>query len=492
MAGKKSQPARRGQKGPNVRALEKVAGQCRTFESSIRLDLDDGYVILSVGSGKYGVGSTHTLCKEKETRSEPGVGSTLGDCMLYLTNRWRQGTVRLDSVSASTEKGPLPSKEVKALALAAWCEARGVEVPSRESLKDQKKARKTEQEELREECLRELRRGRPGVKWWNARKQREREKVGHFRRADLSGANLTSADFQGLDFKQAIFDGATLAKATLFNCDFTEARLRNVNLKGARCGGVRGQSADFNGACLCGCNLRASNYRKADFRNADLEGADLSYTDLRGADLSSAKLEGSFFDRTKFDEATRLPPGFEPPDGLVWAGVGPDPRFAPGRAKKPTGPIDVDTLLKRLQSYTDPKRYRKAIAMLKADRFKLFAQVADESLVGVVKSQTDADLVYSCRLSADGSFSCCTQNLFACGGLQGRPCKHLLVLIVGLAKAGELDPTLADQWVAASRGQKPVLDREAMSETFLRYKGAEAGEIDWRPTETLPEDYYAL
>jgi len=31
-----------------------------------------------------------------------------------------------------------------------------------------------------------------------------------------------------------------------------------------------------------------------------------------------------------------------------------------------------------------------------------------------------------------------------------------------------------------------------MSQTFLKYKGAEAGEIDWRPTETVPEDYYAF
>jgi hypothetical protein len=31
-----------------------------------------------------------------------------------------------------------------------------------------------------------------------------------------------------------------------------------------------------------------------------------------------------------------------------------------------------------------------------------------------------------------------------------------------------------------------------MSATFLRYKGAEAGEVDWRPTETIPEDYYTL
>ena len=31
-----------------------------------------------------------------------------------------------------------------------------------------------------------------------------------------------------------------------------------------------------------------------------------------------------------------------------------------------------------------------------------------------------------------------------------------------------------------------------MAATFLKYKGAEAGEIDWRPTESVPEDFYAV
>jgi hypothetical protein len=31
-----------------------------------------------------------------------------------------------------------------------------------------------------------------------------------------------------------------------------------------------------------------------------------------------------------------------------------------------------------------------------------------------------------------------------------------------------------------------------MGEIFIKYKGAEAGEVDWRPTETMPEDYYAV
>ncbi len=176
--------------------------------------------------------------------------------------------------------------------------------------------------------------------------------------------------------------------------------------------------------------------------------------------------------------------------------TGSQQRIQAVKATKPTknaaGPIDFDDFMKRLEKRTDPAKFSKATAMLKADRFKLYAQVQDDFLVGVVKSRTDPELVYSCRLSADGTFGCCTQNLNICGGLRGSLCKHLLVLIVGLSKGGELDPATVDSWVVASQGQKPVLDKDAMSETFLRYKGAEAGEIDWRPTETIPEDYYAL
>ena len=60
-----------------------------------------------------------------------------------------------------------------------------------------------------------------------------------------------------------------------------------------------------------------------------------------------------------------------------------------------------------------------------------------------------------------------------------------------LAKSGA-DKKTVNGWVAASKLQKPQLDKDQMSEVFLKYKGAEAGEIDWRPTETVPEDYYAF
>lgn len=134
---------------------------------------------------------------------------------------------------------------------------------------------------------------------------------------------------------------------------------------------------------------------------------------------------------------------------------------------------------------------QKAGSMLKAERFQLFAEVKDDSLAGIVKSQTSKDLVYSCRLASDGTFGCCTQNLRPCGGLRGALCKHLLVLIVGLAKAGQLDSATVDHWIDLSKSQKPAIDEDSMT-TFLRYKGAEAGEIDWRPTETIPEDFYAM
>jgi len=242
---------------------------------------------------------------------------------------------------------------------------------------------------------------------------------------------------------------------------------------------------------LAKCNLSAANFSKADFTKADLRDADLSFSIVAGADFSAADLGGVKFEHTRFDEHTKFPKGFKLSEGLTWAGTGPDPRTVK-KMRKLTGPLNVDTFMKELEKHLDAAKLSKALAMLKADRFKLYAQVTDDFLTGVVKSQNDPDLVYSCRLAADGSYACCTQNLNVCGGLRGSLCKHLLVLIVGLSKSGELDPTKVYGWIEASRIQKPVLDKDVMSETFLRYKGAEAGEVDWRPTETIPEDYYAM
>jgi hypothetical protein len=167
--------------------------------------------------------------------------------------------------------------------------------------------------------------------------------------------------------------------------------------------------------------------------------------------------------------------------------VGPAQGVAPAKIT-----IDLPGFIRTLTANTDASRMSKVTKMLRADRFQLFSSVTDDHVTGVVKSQTDHSLLYACRLGTKGEFFCCTQNLNHCGGLRGALCKHILVLAIGLAQSGELDPTIANAWAKASRQAKPALDKDAATATFVRYKGAEAGEIDWRPTETIPEDYYAL
>lgn len=162
-----------------------------------------------------------------------------------------------------------------------------------------------------------------------------------------------------------------------------------------------------------------------------------------------------------------------------------------GRAST-DGPVDLPTLFDELDKATGDGRMDKVKKMLRADRFQLFSEVTDDRVTGVVKSQTDASLFYACSVDKNGGFMCCTQNLNVCGGLRGKPCKHLLVLLVGLAQAGQLEPATGLAWARATGGKKPVLDKDSMSATFIKYKGAEAGEVDWRPTETIPEDYYAI
>lgn len=163
------------------------------------------------------------------------------------------------------------------------------------------------------------------------------------------------------------------------------------------------------------------------------------------------------------------------------------------KIEKAVGKVsDIATFLKALELRVDEQKIEKATKMLKASGFQLFNDVADTHLNGVVKSQTDPDLVYACRIESDGKYACCTQNLNICGGLRGSICKHLLVLIIGLVQAGELDPTTIDAWIAKSHNVKAELNKETMGEIFIRYKGAEAGEVDWRPTQTVPEDYYTL
>jgi hypothetical protein len=403
---------------------------------------------------------------------------------------------RITAIKVKAAGAAIENSELKTLALEAWCEALAIEVPTAKMLAQEAKQSKTAKLErratLRTEFLADLSGGPAGLTRWHSKVKEQRE-LGSLEKIDLQGSNLQGFCLATIqNFSQSNFQDCNMQKADLFSCALNDCRFQNAQLNDATLTAVDASDANFSGASLAGANMRYGVFRRSKFLNADLSGVDLCSADLCGADLSASKLANATFDKTKFDENTLWPEGFLPPDGLAFVGKGKDPFLIERVKALAGGNIDFNAFVARLESGFDQERLKKALKMLKAESFQLFAEVKPDSMVGVVKSQTDADLVYSCRLEESGAYSCCTQNLHPCGGLRGSLCKHLLVLLIGLAKAGELDPTNACAWVMASGTKKPAIDKEIMTATLLRYKGAEAGEIDWRPTETMPEDYYAF
>jgi hypothetical protein len=332
---------------------------------------------------------------------------------------------------------------------------------------------------LHEQLLRDLHGGAEGVSRWNARSLEERQAAGPFDEMDLRGASLAGINLGSLDFHGARFDRATLTGAWLLESNLAQASFPGAYLDQAWCAAACLREGDFQGASLVRANLRGCDCRQANFSGANLTGATLDGADLCGADFSSGNLQDAFLTGARYDAQTRFPLTFTPRQTLEWAGGG-----AP--------PLAFDIFVKRLREDVDTARLARALDMLKAERFQLYSRVEETHLCGVVKSQTDDGVAYSCMLESDGSFSCCSQDLELCLGLRNALCKHILVLVVGLARNKQIDAALVSRWVQASKAWRPTLDQEAMSETFLRYKSAQAGEIDWRPTETIPEDYYAL
>ncbi len=164
------------------------------------------------------------------------------------------------------------------------------------------------------------------------------------------------------------------------------------------------------------------------------------------------------------------------------------------RIEKPAGDgtLDFAGFLSQLYGHVDQKKLGRALDMLREQRFELYTKIEDDHLIGVVRSQSDSSSVYASWVTHEGRFGCSQTSLEDCMGLQGTTCKHLLVLVVGLARTNQLPMQRALDWMRASHARGPVSNTTLTAETFIQYKGATAGEIDWRPTETIPEDFYAV
>lgn len=479
--------------GESLRTLALEADAAHTYSISAYLDINDKEIVLFIG--KY-TGWTELLLEsglyaQNKGHSRFTAKGGLADAMLQLAKRWPSGALRQNSANVDIKGTKLKPAALAKLCNLAWAEACGM--PDDASAGHHRQdGSKNQRKNQRTVLLDDLRGGPNGVARWNDRSQNQRTATGPFRGLDFGGVDLESAELSDCDFRGSSFKGANLRYARLYFTDLKKVCFQGACLAGATCIQMKASEADFSDADLTGTRLCRSNLSNSKFANAQLERTNFEDCNLCGADLSTGlQLESAQLSGAQFDHKTRFPVNFVLPQALRWSGAGVDPRpDAQGNRRVVQSNVThFNDFLHNLRLIVQEDRLLKAMKMLKSDRFKLFSEYTESELIGVVKSQSDPDLVYACSFS-NGSFGCCTQNLNVCGGLRGAVCKHLLVLLVGLTKSESISAHQADILIQTTCGQKPSLDKQKMTEVFLRYRGAENGDFDWRPTETVPEDYY--
>ncbi|HEY1067504.1 MAG TPA: pentapeptide repeat-containing protein, partial [Pirellulales bacterium] len=404
-------------------------------------------------------------------------------------------------------------QESRAIALSALYEAFGRDAPTPAEQGKAAAAKKRARVDLNAAMLAELRGGPAGVAKFNARPVAEFAQMDQFAKVNLSSENLDGLTIPTrISFMEAKLNGASLVNTTWTGADLSKAKFDGAIIRDSRFGPLL-PSASFNQATLERVDFRGANLHRASFHGATLTGCTFDDALLLDADFASATCRDCGWKNAAYNERTQLPPGVSEQDGLKWQGEGlPPHELAAARERErvaiaATTSTDSsvspdaqralrrqrrDEFLDRVRTALEPSKLANALAMLKAEKFELFVELRPDHLVGVVRSQSNPELVYACRLASDGSYSCCTQKLNVCGGLRGSPCKHLLVLALGLERQDAVAPETLGLWLLSTRRRKPQLDKEQTAELLLRYQGAQTGEIDWRPTETTPEDFYVV
>lgn len=339
--------------------------------------------------------------------------------------------------------------------------------------------------------------GEPGISIFNGIAE-QMKLVANLVQRDFSGQKLNGLQICSLNFDTCCFDSCQLKKMQAERSNFSDCTFEKADLSGGSFIHVVAAGSNFSGANLSKCKFHNCDLSNVNLAGADVSGTDFKSSDLRGVDLSICNAtQAKSFAKALYDEHTVIPEkNFESLwKQLVWIGDGPDPyrmMMLQKQKEEIKLQLDFNSFMELIGKDYDQARVSKAVSMLKASRFELFCEQNSAGVVGIVQSQTDSELAYACRLGVDGTFACCTQNLNPCGGLRGALCKHILVLVIGLAKAGELDLNEAAHRIIASKTQTPSLNRDAMASVFLQYHGAQSGSFDWRPTETMPEDYYTF
>ncbi|MFC6883311.1 MULTISPECIES: hypothetical protein [Actinomadura] len=137
------------------------------------------------------------------------------------------------------------------------------------------------------------------------------------------------------------------------------------------------------------------------------------------------------------------------------------------------GDVDGDALERRSAVRVVPPARPRKLAKVP------FVELADGRLQGVVSSGSDLRRVYVSSFTAGThDFSCSTNNNRPCGGLYGRPCKHLVALaneavvqygLERVARYLRVEVGEGDTLVSRLQGQAEQATAAAVFSRFLRH-----------------------
>lgn len=152
---------------------------------------------------------------------------------------------------------------------------------------------------------------------------------------------------------------------------------------------------------------------------------------------------------------------------------------------------NIQDFTRNIARFVDRGRFDRAMKMLRKDSFSLFVKKEEGRIYGIVKSQTNKELIYAVSITTNGIYFCGTQNLRVCGGLRGAICKHLLLLLMAAVKSSILSIDEASMSVKNTIARRPMWNKQEAEKIFSEYELSKNTELEWRPVEILPEDLVA-
>jgi uncharacterized protein YjbI with pentapeptide repeats len=324
-----------------------------------------------------------------------------------------------------------------------------------------------------------FRKGEESLRLWNLATEMERRAL-----ADCQNANLAGMSLPGLEFSKLNATGANFEKANLATAQFREANLRHAHLRGAKlkeanlgnsdCRGADAEKADLSQAVLTGSDWRGANLKRANLKKADVKGVR-----FQAADLTDAILDGVVAGNTQYDDSTLFPDGFKPGQG--WVSTSGDPN---------EGVENFDALMGALAGLIGHNRSSPLYALNNAHVVPLWSEGDEDGVRGVVPESAKSTTFRACRLTSAGAHECCKQDFTLCTDAGKGMCQHVLVLLLDLARRERIALADALRWARLSLAHDRSADPEILARVFASY--AESTQTDYRPNETLPEDYYAL